>query len=602
MKMKLSDFVIDFVARQGVKHAFVVSGGASIHLLHSLGNHPDIDYICPHHEQSGAMAADAYARVNGELGCAIATSGPGATNLITGIAGAWFDSVPCLYLTGQVTTFRMKGDTGVRQFGFQETELLPMVEPITKYAVQLKDPLSVRLELEKAVYLAKTGRPGPVVIDIPDDLQREIIETDDLAGYSPDSEKETATSGAEDLQSIAQSVMAMVKEAERPVFVLGWGVRLSGAVDLARSVLEKLNIPFLTSWGARDIGAGLKNFAGTFGTHGTRFGNFTVQNADLVIAVGARLSTRETGTPITSWAREAKTVIVDIDAAELAKFGSFGKDLDLGVVSDAKPFLRALDAEVSNVGTTDVEAWKQQVKKWQEDYPVCPSSLHNACEINPYVLMEKLSEATPDELHIFSDTGCSIAWLMQGYHPKGGQRLYHDFNNTAMGWALPAAIGGTFALDGKDVLCISGDGSFMMNIQELATIAHHRLPVKIIVLNNKGYAMVRQTEDQWLDGVNAGTSEESGLGFPDFVDLAKSFGIPAFRLETADKTTECLGKLFEASGPILLDVQLPESHNVLPQSKFGYPIEDAEPLLPRSEFLANMMVKPMPKSLEPLEE
>ncbi len=600
MRMKLSDYVVDFLVRNGIRHAFIVSGGASIHLLHSLHNNPGIEYICPHHEQAGAMAAEAYSRVGGGIGCAIATSGPGATNMITGIAGAWFDSVPALYITGQVTTFRMKGDSAVRQFGFQETEILPMVKPITKYCAQLLDARDIRKELEKALYMAKSGRQGPVLIDIPDDLQRTMIETADLAGFVPDAaEKKSAP--AVDPDDIAQ-VLAMMQSAKRPVLIFGWGVRLAGASEIARDLAERTGIPVLTSWAARDIlPAGNAGFVGTFGTHGTRAGNFAVQNADLVIAIGARLSTRETGSPLSSWAREAETVIVDLDAAELGKFEQFGKPLDLAIEADAGDFIRALQSRANELALPDIAPWKARITGWQETYPVCTDAARADARIDPYALMQRLSDAAPEGMHIFSDTGCAVAWLMQGFDVKPGQRLYHDFNNTAMGWALPAAMAGSLALGRAPVLCVVGDGSLMMNLQELATIAYLKLPLRIVLLNNRGYAMVRQTEGQWLGGVNAGTSAETGLGFPDFAALARSCGIETFSLKASADTGDILKAAFAHDGPVFIDVEIDEHHGVYPQSKFGYPIEDSEPLLPREEFLASMIVAPMPKSLEPID-
>lgn len=596
--MKLSDYVAGFLAGQGIGHAFIISGGASIHLLHSVAEHPGIEHICPHHEQAGAMAADGYARVTGRPGCAIGTSGPGATNMITGIAGAWFDSVPCLFITGQVTTFRMKGDTGVRQLGFQETEIIPMVKPITKYAVQVLDPLRIRYELEKAVHIATTGRPGPVVVDIPDDLQRMNIDVDALPGFVPDPQASVLPGpSATDIDK----VLAMLRGAERPVLVLGWGIRLAGAVDIVRELVDRLGIPVLTSWGARDIlEAGHPLAAGTFGTHGARAGNFTIQNADLVVTLGARLSTRETGSPLESWAREAKTVVVDIDQAELDKFPRFGKTLDLAIRADAGVFAKTLLARANDFVTPDLAPWRARIASWTERYPICPPDAAADIDINPYLFVDLLSNVVPPREHVFIDTGCSVAWMMQGFRNHGGQRLFHDFNNTAMGWALPAAIGGCFALDRAPVTCVSGDGSLMMNLQELATIQRHRLPVRLFVLNNGGYSMVQQTQEQWLGGEHVGTSYEGGLSFPDFTTVATAFGIPHIVIDKNADLATGLAEAFAVKGPVLVDVRVPASRRVAPQSRFGYPIEDSEPLLPRDEFLANMIVKPMPKSLEPI--
>lgn len=597
-RMKLSDFVAAFLASKGIRHAFIISGGASIHLLHSISDQVDIAAICPHHEQAAAMSADAYARVTGGLGCAIGTSGPGATNMITGIAGAWFDSVPVIYISGQVATYRMKKDTGVRQLGFQETDILPMVEPVTKYAVMIKDPAQIAYELEKATYIAISGRPGPVLIDIPDDLQRQIIDVESLPRFSapPPSNAPVPAPRASEIARL----LDLVADSERPVLVIGWGVRLSGGVDTLRRVMRYLGIPVLTSWAAKDTLAEIDPLnAGTFGTHGTRAGNFAIQNSDLVIAVGARLSTHETGTPMNSWAREAKIVVVDIDATELRKFPSFGKPIDLPIHSDAAVFLMQLEIALKGWKAPSIAAWRARIADWQLRYPV--ERQGPAAEtVDPYGLMKKLAAAMPQDEQVFIDTGCSIAWAMQAFPVRLGQRLYHDFNNTAMGWALPAAIGGSLALDNKPVTCICGDGSLMMNVQELATIQRHKLPVRLFVINNDGYSMVQQTQDQWLGGQYIGTSQEGGLAFPDFAILAKAFSIPCITVEREADIVAALSRAYAVTGPVMLDIRIPRNERVTPQSRFGYPIEDGEPLLPRAEFHANMIVSPLPKSQEQL--
>jgi acetolactate synthase-1/2/3 large subunit len=601
MRQKLSDYIADFLAGQGIRHVFIVSGGASIHILHSLHQRNGIQPICPHHEQAGAMAADAYARVTGGLGCAVGTSGPGATNMITGIAGAWFDSIPTLFLTGQVTTFRQKGDSGVRQFGFQETDIVPMVTPITKYCVQLHNPSRIRYELEKAVHIAFSGRPGPVLIDIPDDLQRGFIETDSLVAFSPPAIEARPAPRVDEINA----VIDFLRLAHRPIIVLGHGVRLSGATIDAHNLVESCNSPVMTSWGAKDILPGTHRLnAGVFGTHGTRAGNFVVQNADCILAIGARLSTRETGAPLTSWAREARTIIVDIDPAELRKFARFERNLDLAINADAGETIRALKNAIAAVKGSgelpDWSAWHQDIADWYRRYPVCPPEAWKETTINPYALMEVLSRLVPENANLFIDTGCAVAWSMQGFRVRGSQRTFHDFNNTAMGWALPASIGGAFARPNVPTICLVGDGAFMMNLQELATLNYHRLPIKILLIDNGGYSMVRQTEQQWLGGINVGTSTESGLGFPDFMALAKSFGVPAFELTKNSDLADGLARAFAEPGGCLVRIELPPEKGVVPQVAFGYPIEDSEPHLPREEFLRNMKVAPLPVSLKPI--
>ena len=592
--MKLSDYVADFLAKQGIRHVFAITGGASIHLIHSVADHPGIDFICPQHEQGGAMAADGYARVSGGLGAAFATSGPGATNMITGIACSWFDSVPVIYITGQVTTFRLKGTTGVRQMGFQETEIVPMVAPISKYAVMLTDAKRIRYELEKAVHIARSGRPGPVVIDIPDDLQRSEIDAATLEGYVPPAVEVKAR----DISSEIERCLPMLAAAERPVLIVGWGVRLGGAVKEIHQLAERLGFPVVPSWAAMDIfPSDHPLVVGGFGTHGTRPGNFAVQNADLVLTIGARLSTRETGSPLSSWARGAKTIIVDIDPAELRKFPHFGRPLDLPIESDAKSFITSLLGRLRDFRGQNLDPWRQRVREWKKRYPTCAPEFYEEKPVNPYVFVEEMSKASSEGDTIFVDTGCSIAWMMQGFRFKKGQRLFHDFNNTAMGYALPAAIGGSLAQGGKPVTCISGDGSLLMNIQELCTAQRHRLPIKLFLVNNQAHAMVQQTQEQWLGGHYHATSVEGGLWFPDFVKIAEACGFATLTVDTNKDLSNVIRRAMAADGPVFCDVRVPTKHRVLPQCKFGYPIEDAEPLLPRKEFLENMIVEPMEVSL-----
>ena len=593
--IKVSDYIAEFVAGLGVEHVFAVTGGASIHMIHSIAERPDVDYVCPHNEQAGAMAADAYSRVTGNIGCAIATSGPGATNLITGIACSWFDSVPVLYLTGQVARFRFKGDTGVRQMGFQETDIVSMVKPITKYAALVTDGGDLRHQLEKAVHIARTGRPGPVLLDIPDDLQRERIDPAALRGFDAGDGPRPRSPDADEIRRI----VTLLRAAKRPVLVIGWGIRLAGAVTEAAELIDRLGIPVCPSWAATDVlAADHPLLAGTFGTHGTRAGNFTVQNADLVLCIGARLSTRETGSPMSSWARGAKTIVVDADPAELAKFARFQKPLDIAVNADAGAFIRSLLGALGSDAGPDCEAWRQRIRDWRARYPVCRPSYRRQKAVNPYVFVDRLSEhLTPDDV-IVVDTGCAIAWMMQGFRFKAGQRLFHAFNNTPMGYALPGAVGAAFALGkGRRVICVAGDGGLMMNLQEMATVKQHRLPVKLFLMNNAGYSMIQQTQEQWLQSRYYAASAEGGLSFPDFDLLAKSCGFGVTGISENAEVDRQVADSLAMDGPVLCNVRISPKHRVLPQSRFGRPIEDAEPLLPRAEFRSNMIVEPMAVSL-----
>ena len=588
--MKLSDFVASFLAKEGIKHVFAVSGGASVHLIQSIADTSGIEFVCPAHEQAGAMAADAYSRVTGNLGAAIATSGPGATNLLTGVACAFYDSIPAIYITGQVATFRSRHGTGVRQIGFQETDTVDIFRPITKYAVRVDDPQLIRYELEKACYLAREGRPGPVLIDLPDDLQRAEISPDDIARFSP-----PVPAGEMDhLDSQIDQLLVYLESARRPVLIVGAGVRLAKSERDLKETIHKLGFPVAPTWAAADILPSHDPLCvGTFGTHGTRYANFAVQNADLVVALGSRLDTKATGSPVTTFARSAKKVLVDIDATELRKFERSGLRIDLQVNADVGQFLRLLNFRLDGRESRDYDRWLKQINVWKTNYPVVQPDYYREDGVNPYVLVKTLSEHSgPDDVFVV-DTGCALAWMMQGFSFKEGQRLLHDWNNTAMGWAVPASIAASLALNRRPITCVTGDGSLLMNIQELATIVRYKLPIRIVLVNNHGYSMIRQTQEQWLSSRYLASSEEGGLACPDFVEVAKAFGFDAFTLTRSDDVSSGILRMAECRGPVLCDVDISPQHRVVPQVKFGRPNEDPEPLLPRPEFFRNMLVPPL---------
>ena len=592
--MKFSDYVAEFVRKQGIRHAFAITGGASLHLIDSISRTDGIDYVCPQHEQAGAMAADAYARATGGLGCAIATSGPGATNLITGVICSWFDSVPVLYLTGQVTTFRLKGDSGVRQIGFQETEIVEICRPITKYAVLVNDWRRIRYELEKAVYIARSGRPGPVLVDIPDDFQRMDIDVSQLEAFVPDPINEPKPS-SQDIDRVA----ALLKAAQRPVLILGWGIRLGGAESEIIRLVETLDIPILLTWPVLDLLPGDHPLlVGAFGTHGTRFSNYTLQNSDLLLVIGARLDTREAGSPYKDFARGAKKIVVDIDLSELRKLPKFGMKVDILINADARVFSSELVNRIGNLKRPDIRSWKTQISKWKLKYPICMPEYREEELVNPYVFVETLSAVMKPGDILTLDTGCALAWTCQAFQFKKGQRLFHCFNTTAMGYGLPAAIGISFALDNVPITCITGDGSLQMNLQELATVVRHQLPIRILLINNHGYSMVQQTQDQWLSSRYAGSTIDGGLAFPDFVKVAEAYGIPTVTITKNSEIDMCLREVYAVEGPVFVNVEISADHRVIPQVRFNRPIEDGEPLLPRSEFLENMIVLPTEASLK----
>jgi len=581
--MKLARFVAQWLYEQGINHVFCVSGGASLHLIHGIADQEGISYVPTQSEQGAGFAADAYARIQG-IGCALATSGPGATNLATPIATSYYDSIPVIYLTGQVATFRMTGDKGVRQFGFQETPIVEMVTPITKYAKTVMEPRDIWKTLQEAAWLAQEGRKGPVLVDIPDDIQRAEIDPDRLEGYIPPMGNFIDTLDLADC-----SWMSELHRSKRPVLVYGWGVRLAKAEDEARRFAHQLGIPIAVTWGARDIFPESDALCvGGFGTHGTRAANFAVQNADLIIAVGARLDTKATGSPASSFARGAKIVMCDIDQAELDKF--IDRTIDYKIRADARQFLSmalSMDLAVKTHsspygGFPDYFEWQLQCSEWRKKYP-SPEMMSG---INPYALLRELARFTQPSDVIVSDTGFSVGWMMQGY-PFKGERFIHAFNNTPMGYGLPAAIGAHYAT-GKRVLYIAGDGSIMVNVGELATAS--KLPIKILLFDNDGHGMCRQTQRQWLGGQYHATDIEHGLRFPAFTALAQSCEFFARTMYKLD--AELLDWLLNKTGdnPAMVVVRMNRDAQLIPQVKFGRPNEDAEPLLSRDELRANMMV------------
>jgi acetolactate synthase-1/2/3 large subunit len=588
--IKLSDYVARFIAAQGVRQVFVVAGGASVHLIQSIWDTEGLTFICPQHEQAGAMAADAYARVTGNIGVAVSTSGPGATNLLTGVACAYYDSVPVVYITGQVSTFRARGNSGVRQIGFQETDTIELFNPVTKYATRIDDASRIRYELEKACFLAKEGRPGPVLIDIPDDIQRAMINPTSLPSYSQPAKNTVDCVQDEDIDRLIE----LIEKAKRPVLIIGWGIHLSRSEEIARTLIDEIGFPVAPTWGAADILPSTHPLnVGTFGTHGTRHGNFAVQNADLILSIGSRLDTKATGSPPSTFARGASKVVVDIDEHELKKFAKYGLSVDLLIRADVRDFIQQVGPQLGKARKFNIIPWLEKIRDWKNKYPVCKPSYALEMGINPYVFVQTLSNLSSSNDTVVVDTGCAIAWMMQCFEFKSGQRLYHDWNNTAMGWALPASIAACLALDKKPITLVIGDGSLLMNLQELATVVRHALPIKILLINNSGYSMIRQTQDQWLNSSYLASSIDGGLPKLNFVKIAESFGIDSFSISLNSDLKRGLERVFTTSGAVLCNVTIGEHHRVSPQVKYGRPNEDPDPLLPRKEFLENMLIEPL---------
>ncbi len=600
--MKLSDYVIGRLADWGVRNIFLVTGGGAMHLNDSIGHHPSIQYVCNHHEQASAMAAEGYARVSGLPGVVSVTTGPGAINAINGVFGAFTDSVPMLIISGQVkreTCMRSRGISGLRQLGDQEVDIISMVSNITKYAVMIDDPLAIRHHLERAWHLAKNGRPGPCWLDIPVDVQAATIDPATLRGYDPDRDEATrAKAGTESivLNSYCREVLQRIGNAKRPVILAGTGIRAGNALAEFEIAFRRLGIPVTTAWTNDLIASDDPLFCGRQGTIGDRAGNFTVQNADVLLVLGSRLNIRQTSYNWQSFAPNAFKIQVDIDPAEMHKPTV---QPDLAIIADLKQFLIALvrQCDTDNYGAGRHGSWIEWCRERVLRYPAVRSGQRQSGPpLNPYYFVEQLSNklAGDDVVICANATSCIVPF--QTMRLAKTQRLISNSGSASMGYDLPAAIGAAFARPGHRVICIAGDGSIQMNIQELQTIVHHRLPVKIFVLNNSGYLSMRMTQSGFF-GRLTGESASSGASFPDMVKVACAYGIPSFRIDRESQMDQ-VDRALAAEGPALIDVIVDPKQEFEPRSKakqlpdgriVSPSLEDMYPFLPEDELMDNVI-------------
>ena len=599
MRVKVSDYIADFLVRRSITEIFTVVGGGAMHLNDSFGHHPKLHCIYNHHEQASSIAAEAYFRIDNKMAAVCVTSGPGAINTLNGVAGAYMDSVPMIVLSGQAKTGITVRSSGLklRTLGNQEFDIVSALGNMTKYAEMVMDAGKIRYCLEKAFDIAVSGRPGPCWLDIPLDIQGAYIETDELEGYTAEADKSIFNGGGPD--EAVRKVAEKIRSAKRPVIYAGNGIRISGATDIFRKLVDKTGIPVVTCWDSIDLmETENEYYAGRGGTMGDRAGNFAVQNSDFLLCIGSRLNIYQVGYDVRTWAREAYVVDVDIDAEELKKPTI---RVDLPVCADAGEFMQALLETVSPDSKTRYAEWSVQCRKWKEDYPVIQKKHYeDKGAVNIYAFIDRLSRKLPENAVTVVANGSASVVGSQTYYIKKGQRFIMNCGLSSMGYDLPAAIGACAASGGKDVVCIAGDGSIQMNIQELQTIVTNKLPVKIFVINNGGYHQIRQTQNNVFHNGLVGVGPESGdLGFPDFEKLAGAYGIPYCRISDNAGIEEKTENVLTAESFFLCEVVCSTTQIFEPKSAtrkledgtlVSPPLEDMAPFLPREELKRNMYI------------
>lgn len=601
--IKLSQYVAEFFVEAGLKHVFMLTGGGSMHLNDAFGRQKGLDVICHHHEQASAMAAESYARLNRLPAIVNVTTGPGGINTLNGVFGAWTDSIPMIVISGQVrhdTTIAGCGLPNIRQMGDQECDIIRMVTGITKYAISVTDPKTIGYHLQKALYLATHGRPGPVWIDIPMNVQGASIDVATLQCFDADTEIDAIPIIP---AAIVTDILAQLKAAHRPVIMVGSGIRVSGAHTRFLQLLEHLQIPVATAWNAHDV---LPDnhplYVGRPGSIGNRSGNFAVQNADVLLILGSRLNIRQISYNWSSFARGARKIMIEIDPEELRKPTL---SIDQAIHGDLRDFIDQAIHQLQGKPAILQPEWLVWCKARQAKYPVVlPEYWPAEGLVNPYCFMQALSKQLPEGQVIVSANGTACVTSFQAIELKPGQRLYTNSGSASMGYDIPAAMGACVASGLQKIVCLAGDGSAMQNIQELAAIAFKRYPIKIFLLNNQGYHSIRQTQQNFFGEPLVGVGEDSGLGFPNFEKLAVGFGLSYNRCDrhadlevaieqalTGDQPHICeiFLRLDQVFAPKLSSKRLSDGRMVTK------PLEDMAPFLSEQEMLDNMLIPMMPE-------
>lgn len=580
---RVADYIADFIAGLGVEHVFLLPGGGAMHLNDAVGKHPRLEVVACLHEQAAAIAAEAYCRINENMGVAMVTTGPGATNAVTAVAGAWIESVPLLIVSGQVKRADLLRGAPLRQKGVQEVDIVSVVAPITKYAVTIERPEDIRRELERAVSIARAGRAGPVWIDVPLDVQGAPIDPALLQGWEAPPEQPIAID-----TSVLEQIHQLLEGAERPLLLAGHGVRLSGAAQLFRNIVEAMGVPVVTTWNAMDL-LPFEHplYVGRPGVVALRAPNFAIQNADLLISIGCRLDNIITAYNPRDFARAARKVVVDVDANEIEKLDMA---MDLAVTCDAKAFLAALSQQLDGAEFRRSQ-WLERCRDWKSRYGVNDGKPFPVTgPISHFQLADSLSDAiAADTLISTGSSGLAVEVFYTVFRNRPGQRVFLTSGLGAMGYGLPAAIGACFANGRKPMVAVESDGSLQLNIQEFATMRAFDLPICLVVLNNGGYASIRNTQRNYFEGRYVGTGPEAGLWMPDLEDVARTYRLPFRRISDAAELASGLVEAMAQPRPLIIEVMLMTDEALSPKvaavpqvdgSMRSMPLEDMSPLLP----------------------
>ena len=592
--MNVSEKIIQYLADYGVEHIFTVSGGGSIFLNDALGKSKRIKYICCHHEQAVAMAAESYARMKKSLGVSMVTTGPGGTNAITGIAGAWMDSVPTLTISGQVFLEQTIKGTNLRQLGIQEINIVDIVKPITKYAVMVERPEDVIYEIQQAIYIANEGRPGPTWVDIPANIQNSSIKSSDYKIFQSNKSNNTSHKFISD--NVINDVKRVIKKAKRPLIYIGRGIQIANAEETFFNFVQKTGIPFVTSWSASELVASDHPlYVGRPGMFGQRHANFIIQNSDLMFIIGARLSIPQISYNFKDFGRNAFKIMVDIDKAEL---GKKTLDIDIKINADAGFFLKKIDNIFEGV-KIDYSNWLDFCNNLEKKYPLVLKEWKKAKDpLNSYNFIDFLSEKLKGDDVIVTDMGLAFTGTHQSFRVKKGQRFYTNSGFASMGWGLPAAIGACFGNSNKRVICIVGDGGFQMTSQELATIMHYKLPIKIFIYNNGGYLTIKQTQEINFNDRLMGCNNESGLSFPKYIELGRAYDIKSICIKNQVNLSAKIDKVLEYNGPVLCELIMDQNQLNIPKSApkilsdgsiIRTNFEDLFPFLNEEEIKSNLL-------------